>query len=169
MMLFVFLRTERPFSCEHCSARFTLRSNMERHVKQQHPDFWQQKQKGAAISGMNSGSSRGRGTNGGFLQVLPNENLPQCESQFRFFTLNSSKIISSSFNLFFCFILVSPTSHSQGNQTTEEGRISEHVKAAIKAKMHNADEEDEISKLVIDETGHSDEVKQFLSSHKICS
>ncbi|GLH11156.1 Protein of unknown function [Gryllus bimaculatus] len=40
-------RTERPFACEHCSARFTLRSNMERHVKQQHPQFWSQRQRGA--------------------------------------------------------------------------------------------------------------------------
>lgn len=38
-------RTERPFSCEHCSARFTLRSNMERHIKQQHPQFWCQRQR----------------------------------------------------------------------------------------------------------------------------
>ena len=29
-------RTERPHECEHCNARFTLRSNMERHIKQQH-------------------------------------------------------------------------------------------------------------------------------------
>ena len=36
-------RTERPFSCGHCSARFTLRSNMERHIKQQHPQYWTQK------------------------------------------------------------------------------------------------------------------------------
>lgn len=41
-------RTERPFSCEHCSARFTLRSNMERHIKQQHPQFWTQRQRHAA-------------------------------------------------------------------------------------------------------------------------
>ncbi|CAH1126551.1 unnamed protein product [Ceutorhynchus assimilis] len=40
-------RTERPFTCEHCSARFTLRSNMERHIKQQHPQFWSQRQRGA--------------------------------------------------------------------------------------------------------------------------
>lgn len=40
-------RTERPFTCEHCSARFTLRSNMERHIKQQHPQFWAQRQKGS--------------------------------------------------------------------------------------------------------------------------
>lgn len=33
-------RTERPFSCSQCSARFTLRSNMERHIKQQHPQHW---------------------------------------------------------------------------------------------------------------------------------
>lgn len=41
-------RTERPFSCEHCSARFTLRSNMERHIKQQHPQFWTQRQRNGA-------------------------------------------------------------------------------------------------------------------------
>lgn len=40
-------RTERPFACEHCSARFTLRSNMERHIKQQHPQFWSQRQRGS--------------------------------------------------------------------------------------------------------------------------
>ncbi|XP_021695007.1 zinc finger protein 236 isoform X3 [Aedes aegypti] len=39
-------RTERPFACEHCSARFTLRSNMERHIKQQHPQYWSQRQRG---------------------------------------------------------------------------------------------------------------------------
>lgn len=38
-------RTERPFACEHCSARFTLRSNMERHIKQQHPQHWAQRQR----------------------------------------------------------------------------------------------------------------------------
>jgi hypothetical protein len=39
-------RTERPFTCEHCSARFTLRSNMERHIKQQHPQHWSQRPRG---------------------------------------------------------------------------------------------------------------------------
>ena len=29
-------RTEKPFACSHCGERFTLRSNMDRHVKQQH-------------------------------------------------------------------------------------------------------------------------------------
>ncbi len=39
-------RTERPYGCEHCSARFTLRSNMERHIKQQHPEHWTSKPRG---------------------------------------------------------------------------------------------------------------------------
>lgn len=39
-------RTERPFGCEHCTARFTLRSNMERHIKQQHPDIWSTRPRG---------------------------------------------------------------------------------------------------------------------------
>lgn len=43
-------RTERPFACEHCSARFTLRSNMERHVKQQHPQYWCQRPRGGRRS-----------------------------------------------------------------------------------------------------------------------
>ncbi|XP_053948919.1 uncharacterized protein LOC128857268 [Anastrepha ludens] len=51
-------RTERPFACEHCSARFTLRSNMERHVKQQHPQYYAQRHR----SGHHA--MRGRGASG---------------------------------------------------------------------------------------------------------
>ena len=40
-------RTERPYGCNYCSARFTLRSNMERHIKQQHPEHWSQKPRGS--------------------------------------------------------------------------------------------------------------------------
>ena len=36
-------RTERPYGCEQCSARFTLRSNMDRHMKQQHPNTYSQR------------------------------------------------------------------------------------------------------------------------------
>lgn len=42
-------RTERPFSCNFCTARFTLRSNMERHIKQQHPENWSQKPRGSRL------------------------------------------------------------------------------------------------------------------------
>merc|ERR1719410_3197467 len=36
-------RTERPYGCDQCTARFTLRSNMDRHMKQQHPDTYNQR------------------------------------------------------------------------------------------------------------------------------
>ena len=44
-------RTERPYSCQSCTARFTLRSNMERHIKQQHPETWGDKLRGGKRSG----------------------------------------------------------------------------------------------------------------------
>lgn len=42
-------RTERPWRCDLCDKGFTLRSNMERHMKQQHPDTWLQKPKGSTF------------------------------------------------------------------------------------------------------------------------
>lgn len=59
-------RTERPFACEHCSARFTLRSNMERHIKQQHPQYWAQRQR----NGHNI-LRRGSGSNNSGQIVMP--------------------------------------------------------------------------------------------------
>lgn len=68
-------RTERPFACEHCSARFTLRSNMERHIKQQHPQYWAQRQRnGHNILRRGSGSN-----NSGQIimpPALPQQQLP---------------------------------------------------------------------------------------------
>ena len=32
-------RNERSFTCVYCSAGFTLKSNMERHIKRKHPEF----------------------------------------------------------------------------------------------------------------------------------
>nr|XP_045593783.1 ras-responsive element-binding protein 1-like isoform X1 [Procambarus clarkii] len=43
-------RTERPWRCDLCDKGFTLRSNMERHMKQQHPDVWQQRPRGVNTS-----------------------------------------------------------------------------------------------------------------------
>ena len=42
-------RTERPWRCNKCDKGFTLRSNMERHMKQQHPDIWMQKPRGTTF------------------------------------------------------------------------------------------------------------------------
>ncbi|XP_043482337.1 ras-responsive element-binding protein 1 isoform X2 [Leptopilina heterotoma] len=39
-------RTERPFTCEYCSAKFTLKTNMERHIKQQHNELWHRRPRG---------------------------------------------------------------------------------------------------------------------------
>ncbi|XP_062539492.1 ras-responsive element-binding protein 1 isoform X2 [Armigeres subalbatus] len=58
-------RTERPFACEHCSARFTLRSNMERHIKQQHPQYWSQRQRGGHHMMRGRGASHHAGMSGG--------------------------------------------------------------------------------------------------------
>ncbi|XP_062700297.1 uncharacterized protein LOC109428470 isoform X2 [Aedes albopictus] len=58
-------RTERPFACEHCSARFTLRSNMERHIKQQHPQYWSQRQRGGHHMMRGRGASHHAGMTGG--------------------------------------------------------------------------------------------------------
>ncbi|XP_061393482.1 zinc finger protein 236-like, partial [Musca vetustissima] len=57
-------RTERPFACEHCSARFTLRSNMERHVKQQHPQYYAQRQRSGHHVMRGRGASSAANMNG---------------------------------------------------------------------------------------------------------
>nr|CAD7407068.1 unnamed protein product [Timema cristinae] len=67
-------RTERPFACEHCSARFTLRSNMERHIKQQHPQFWSQRQR-------NSSGSVGRRSHPAAVPTSVNQVLTTQQSQ----------------------------------------------------------------------------------------
>lgn len=63
-------RTERPFACEHCSARFTLRSNMERHIKQQHPQYWAQRQRSGHQLLRRSHGSSGSPSAGGMSSML---------------------------------------------------------------------------------------------------
>ncbi|XP_043217635.1 ras-responsive element-binding protein 1-like isoform X2 [Amphibalanus amphitrite] len=43
-------RTVRPYQCVHCDARFTLSTNMDRHVKNTHPDKWEPKARGVRRS-----------------------------------------------------------------------------------------------------------------------
>lgn len=70
-------RTERPFSCEHCAARFTLRSNMERHIKQQHPQFWSQRQR-AGLTNSGRKSQTITTTIKGFCDInIPNYEVPK--------------------------------------------------------------------------------------------
>ncbi|KAJ6634999.1 Ras-responsive element-binding protein 1, partial [Pseudolycoriella hygida] len=69
-------RTERPFACEHCTATFTLRSNMERHIKKKHPQYWVQRQRnGHSILRRRSGS------NDSGQIIIPPENPPQLPPQ----------------------------------------------------------------------------------------
>ena len=49
-------RTERPWRCDLCDKGFTLRSNMERHMKQQHPDLWQQRPRGTSTPRLSGAS-----------------------------------------------------------------------------------------------------------------
>lgn len=71
-------RTERPFSCEHCSARFTLRSNMERHIKQQHPQYWSQRQRSnVGTPGRKPHSLQPKGL---CELTIPNYDIPKIES-----------------------------------------------------------------------------------------
>ncbi|KAK4885026.1 hypothetical protein RN001_001297 [Aquatica leii] len=70
-------RTERPFSCEYCSARFTLRSNMERHIKQQHPQYWSQRQR------TNIGGSNRKSSGSGHRNNFNNISIPTYDSQIK--------------------------------------------------------------------------------------
>ncbi|XP_031844536.2 uncharacterized protein LOC116432177 isoform X1 [Nomia melanderi] len=119
-------RTERPFTCEHCSARFTLRSNMERHIKQQHPQHWSQRPRGGH-------STRGRppASHPTLLQ-----NLTQPASQ-------AAQTYPS----------ILPKTE-QSSEYTAKHPISDQVKYAILAqqlKANKAEDNDSEEELVIDE------------------
>ncbi|XP_015588746.1 ras-responsive element-binding protein 1-like isoform X2 [Cephus cinctus] len=50
-------RIEKPFECEYCSVRFTLKNNMDRHIKHQHPEY---RNKGSRKSHSTRGPSKTR-------------------------------------------------------------------------------------------------------------
>ncbi len=62
-------RTERPYGCDHCNARFTLRSNMERHVKQQHPEHYGK----LKVIGEHAFAENGKERHGGEEDFMSNE------------------------------------------------------------------------------------------------
>ncbi|XP_053678051.1 uncharacterized protein LOC128728449 [Anopheles nili] len=107
-------RTERPFACEHCTARFTLRSNMERHIKQQHPQFWSQRHRGGHHLMRRGGGGGGSGNNSANVTV-PNNSMGSLAA-----ALQGAFGSGGGGNL-----------HSGGNG----GAISEQVKYAILAQQ----------------------------------
>lgn len=118
-------RTERPFTCEHCSARFTLRSNMERHIKQQHPQHWSQRPRGGH-------STRGRPPS--HPTLLQN--------------LGQTSQVTQSFN-----ILPKMNEQSMSSEFAKHS-ISDQVKYAILAqqlKTSKVEENDSEEELIIDE------------------
>ncbi|XP_012266949.2 ras-responsive element-binding protein 1 [Athalia rosae] len=131
-------RTERPFACEHCSARFTLRSNMERHVKQQHPQHWSQRQRGGH-------STRGR----------PPANPPTLLQ-----SLNQP--VSQSISQHYSNILPK-IDHTSSTQGYGKHSISDQVKYAILAqqlKGNKPEDNDSEEELVIDEEPLEEETSE---------
>lgn len=130
-------RTERPFFCTICYARFTLRSNMDRHVKQQHPQRWSQKK---ARGGH---STRGRPPANHTANVLAQNSEVAPEDV----DSPTSQMVQ----------LNSSTSRTESPMTsTEHSRhsISDQVKYAILAqqlKVSKMDDNDSEQEMVIDE------------------
>ncbi|XP_076278312.1 uncharacterized protein LOC143208108 isoform X2 [Lasioglossum baleicum] len=121
-------RTERPFTCGHCSAKFTLRSNMERHIKQQHPQFWSQRPRGGH-------STRGR---------PPSSHLTLLQS-----------LEQSAAQLTQSYSTILPKADQSSGEYPAKHPISDQVKYAILAQQLKAnkieDNEHSEEELVIDE------------------
>ena len=137
-------RTERPFVCPFCGARFTLRSNMERHVKQQHPHHWSQRPRGG-------GAGRGRPA-ANPPTLLPNANISISGQQLsQAFPNGVPKLAESS--------------PSNGGTASNSHVISEQVKYAILASQlkgtatiaNKTEENDTDEELVIDEEPNNSE------------
>ncbi|XP_014478012.1 PREDICTED: uncharacterized protein LOC106746215 [Dinoponera quadriceps] len=138
-------RTERPFFCAICYARFTLRSNMDRHVKQQHPQRWCQKK---ARGGH---SARGRPPASHAAVNNPEASLPE--------DVGSPQLAAATTLNPGASRTESPTTTPP---TTEHSRhsISEQVKYAILAQQLKAskldNENDSDQEMVIDEGDRAD-------------
>lgn len=155
-------RTERPFACEHCSARFTLRSNMERHIKQQHPQYWSSRQKGGHHlmrrgPGITSSSS-----------PLPTPNLQQATSTGNNFSSNSFGAISEQVKYAILAQQLkardNPTSLILQNALSQAG--ANHHAGGMATVVNSSNVDDDEPKLVIDEEDEEgdDEPDILLSS-----
>ncbi|XP_029176456.1 ras-responsive element-binding protein 1 isoform X2 [Nylanderia fulva] len=138
-------RTERPFGCEHCTARFTLRSNMERHIKQQHPQYWSQRPRGGH-------STRGRPpANHSTIMQNPGPSTSQITQSYPNILPNvdSSMVTSADYN-----------THP----------ISDQVKYAILAQQLKADkmdDNDSDDEMVIDEESGDRDGQEPQAQHEL--
>lgn len=157
-------RTERPFACEHCSARFTLRSNMERHIKQQHPQFWAQRQRGnhgLMRRGPSSGSSQMQMNGPPMMPTLQASGFGGISDQVKYAILaqqlkarDSPKLSPQSFPplpLPLQTQLTVPDEHPKKN-----GKGNEKNNSSLNA---NHDDDDE-AQLVIDEDFHAEDLSK---------
>ncbi|EFN65181.1 RAS-responsive element-binding protein 1, partial [Camponotus floridanus] len=136
-------RTERPFGCEHCTARFTLRSNMERHIKQQHPQYWSQRPRGGH-------STRGRPPmNHSTMMQNPGPSTSQVTQPYPNIPNVDSSMVTSDYN-----------THP----------ISDQVKYAILAQQLKADkmdDNDSDDEMVIDEESGDRDAQEPQAQHEL--
>ncbi|GAB1868880.1 RAS-responsive element-binding protein 1 [Camponotus japonicus] len=136
-------RTERPFGCEHCTARFTLRSNMERHIKQQHPQYWSQRPRGGH-------STRGRPPmNHSTMMQNPSPSTSQVTQPYPNIPNVDSSMVTSDYN-----------THP----------ISDQVKYAILAQQLKADkmdDNDSDDEMVIDEESGDRDAQEPQAQHEL--
>ncbi|KAL7026512.1 hypothetical protein ACKWTF_005054 [Chironomus riparius] len=155
-------RTERPFACEHCSARFTLRSNMERHIKQQHPQFWAQRQRGnhgLMRRGPSSGSSQMQMNGPQMMPTLQASGFGGISDQVKYAILaqqlkarDSPKLSPKSFP---------PLPLPLQTQLTVPDEISvRNEKRSEKNSAPNANHDDDEPQLVIDEDFHAEDLSK---------
>lgn len=159
-------RTERPFGCEHCTARFTLRSNMERHIKQQHPDIWSTRPRGHRRSACGISSSVGKSSSNSLPtmvelkspvpNIVPNTVVPvhHMMSESANMGLKSSTI-SEQVRQAVQMKLTSNRSHGKKRRNSEQSE-EEDDEEEDDQDEDAEDEEEEDGALVIDEPKVSD-------------
>lgn len=135
-------RTERPFSCDHCSARFTLRSNMERHIKQQHPQFWSQRQRS------NVGTPGRKSQNVSNYKNSFELNIPMCETAKLPDYDDSNKEPPISDKLKYAILAQHLRSQSNANANVN---VNVNTSMSMSMSMNSRREEDEEGGLIINE------------------
>jgi hypothetical protein len=166
-------RTERPFACEHCSARFTLRSNMERHIKQQHPQYWAQRQRGSQTlmrrnSGISSPSPSPMMSNSALPPppTMPNSSYPVISDQVKYAILAQQLKSRDS-----PMSLQTSNSQSQNNHMMNHNNYmnNSNIGSAMNLKHEIDDDEDdeddgeEEDQLVIDEEFQAEDLTRSLN------